>query len=103
MERLLKPRVFETDHNAPDAAKQWKYFQKTFSNFLTEVGENANKLQLLVNHISPDVYLLIEECLTYEQAITTLRKLYLKPPNEVYARHLLATRVQQESESLDSF
>ena len=103
MERLLKPRVFETDHNAPDAAKQWKYFQKTFSNFLTAVGENANKLQLLVNHISPDVYLLIEECLTYEQAITTLRKLYVKPPNEVYARHLLATRVQQESESLDSF
>ena len=103
MDRLLKPRCFETDHNAPDAEKQWKYFYKTFTNFLTAVQGDENKLQLLVNHISPDIYPLIEDCLTYDQAIATLRKIYVKPPNEVYSRHLLATRVQQEGESLDSF
>ena len=87
MDRLLKPRVFETDHNATDAAKQWKYFFKTFQNFLSAVDASANKLQLLINYVSPDVYTLIEDCETYEQAIATLKKIYVKPPNIVYARH----------------
>ena len=103
MERLLKPRVFETDHNAPDAAKQWKYFYKTFQNFLNAVEGDENRLHLLINHVSPDVYILIEDCQTYEQAIATLKKIFVKPPNTVYARHLLATRRQQDGESLDSF
>ena len=103
MDRLLKPRVFETDHNATDAAKQWKYFFKTFQNFLSAVDASANKLQLLINYVSPDVYTLIEDCESYELAIATLKKIYVKPPNTVYARHLLSTRRQQQGESLDSF
>lgn len=109
MERLLKPRIFETDHNDPKAAKQWKYFFKTFENFLTKVehneddDEDANKLQLLVNHVSPDVFTYIEDCETYDAAIEVLKNIYVKPPNTVFARHLLATRRQQDGESLDSF
>ena len=103
MDRLLKPRVFETDPNAPDAAKQWKYFYRCFQNFLTEVEGDGNRLKLLINHISPDIYTFIDECQTYDQAIRDLKKIYVKTPNTVFARHLLATRRQQDGESLDSF
>ena len=103
MERLLKPRIFDTEHTAPDATKQWKHFHRTFQNFLTAVQGNENRLQLLQNHVSPEVYTLIEECESYEQAITLLKRLYVKTPNAVYARHLLMTRRQQNGETLDSY
>ena len=93
MERLLKPKVFETLSDAPDAAKQWKYFFRCFQNFLAALDgdpEDQNRLQLLINHISPDIYAFIDECLTYEQAIAVLKRLYVKTPNTVFARHLLA-------------
>ena len=103
MERLLKPAVFDTDHNAPDATKQWKHFFKTFQNFANVVNDDPNRLQLLQVHVSLDVYQLIEESQTYEQAIAALKRLYVKTPNIIYARHILATRRQKEGESLDSF
>ena len=40
---------------------------------------------------------------TYDEAITVLRNLYKKAPNEVFARHLLATAKQQQEETLDKF
>ena len=89
MERLLKPAVFDTDHNAPDATKQWKHFFKTFQNFANVVNDDPNRLQLLQVHVSPDVYQLIEESQTYEQAIAALKRLYVKTPNIIYARHIL--------------
>ena len=99
MDRLLKPKEFDTDHNAPDATKKWKYFFKTFQNFLASVeSEDDKKLELLTNHISHDVYTIIENCLTYEQAVTALKKAYVKPVNTVYARHLLAIRRQQDGD-----
>ena len=85
MDRLLKPAIFDTDHNSPDAAKQWKHFYRTFQNFSNSVEDNNIRLQLLINHVSADIFQLIEECQTYEQAITTLKRLYIKPPNTVYA------------------
>ena len=32
-----------------------------------------------------------------------MRKIYVKPANEIFARHLLATRKQQPNETLDEF
>lgn len=43
------------------------------------------------------------QCPTYESAVVALQAQYVKTPNEVFARHLLATRRQQEGESLDEF
>ena len=39
----------------------------------------------------------------YDDAIATLKALYIKPTNEVFARHLLATRRQQSGQSLDGY
>ena len=49
------------------------------------------------------MYQYIEDCDNYEAAMETLQALYVKPTNEVYARHLLATRRQQPAETLDEY
>ena len=40
---------------------------------------------------------------TYEEAIETLQGLYSKPRNEVFTRHLLATRKQELGQNLDQY
>ena len=49
------------------------------------------------------VYQYIEESGNYETAIDTLETIFVKPKNEIYARHILATRRQQAGESLDEY
>ena len=40
---------------------------------------------------------------TYDAAIARLKRTYDKQPNEIFARHKLSTRKQQNGETLDSF
>ncbi|XP_076052612.1 uncharacterized protein LOC143032026 [Oratosquilla oratoria] len=104
MAKLLKPCRLDTDPSSPTAAKEWKHWHRTFQNFMEESGETApNKLKALVNCVSPSVYELIEDCATYEGAVAKLESVYVKLPNEIFARHVLATRRQQSGESLDEF
>ena len=104
MEKLLKPDRLDLDPSSPTAAKEWRHWHRTFSNFIQECGEKApNKLRTLVNYVSHNVYDYIEECTDYDAAISILEKLHVKTPNEIFARHLLATRQQKPGESLDEF
>ncbi|XP_076055154.1 uncharacterized protein LOC143033545 [Oratosquilla oratoria] len=104
MEKLLKPAPLDLDPSSSTAAREWRHWYKTFSNFIQECGENApDKLRTLVNCVSHNVYEYIEECTNYDSAISVLQKLYVKTPNEIFARHLLATRQQKPGESLDEF
>ena len=100
----MKPAKLDLDPNSPTAAKEWKHWKRTFDNFITECGDQApDKLRSLVNFVSHNVFDYIEECTTYESAIEILKKVYVKAPNEIFARHQLATRKQQSSESIDEF
>ena len=101
---LLKPRRLDLDPNSPTAAKEWKHWLQTFNNFIEECGENApDKYRTLVNYILHNVYELIEDCSDYESSIETLNRLYVKTPNKIFARHLLATRRQKPGETLAEF
>ena len=60
-------------------------------------------MQVLTNYVSPRIFEYIEHCEVYNDAIATLKALYIKPTNEIFARHLLATRRQQSGETLDEF
>ena len=62
-----------------------------------------NKFKVLCVHISGNVYELIEHCSDYETATQKLREIYLKTPNVIFARHLLATQKQQPGKSLQEF
>ena len=105
MEKFLKPEKLAVDPNSTTAAKEWNHWLRTFNNFLgLFTGDNApNKLNVLVASVSHSVYDYIEDCTTYDDAIAILRAVYVKPKNEIFARHLLATRRQQSGESLDEF
>ena len=43
------------------------------------------------------------ECATYDEAIQILEALSVKPTNEIFARHLLATRCQHAGETFDEY
>ena len=104
MDKFFRPEKLDVDPNSSNAGKSWEHWFRTFDNFILSINEpNLNKLNLLVNFVSPTVYEYISECGNYNQAIDILRKLYVKPKNEIYARHMLTNRRQNPSESLDEF
>ena len=53
--------------------------------------------------MSPTIFQYIETSTEYSQAIEVLKALFVKPSNEIYARHMLATRCQQSNETLDEY
>ncbi|XP_004207810.1 uncharacterized protein LOC101239223 [Hydra vulgaris] len=61
----------------------------------------VDKFRSIVNFVSSNVYDYIEECDSYESVIETLENLYIKTPNEIFARHQLLIRHQTSSESLE--
>ncbi len=104
MDTLLKPARLDLDPNSPSAAKEWKHWHKTFTNFLSECGERVpDKYRTLINYVSHNVYEYIEDCADYESALEVLNQLFIKKPNEIFARHLLATRRQKSGETLVEF
>ena len=104
MDRFLRPERFDIEPSTPGATKEWLHWLRTFENFLetlTELERQSNKLNTLINYVSPKVYEYISEHTTYDEAIATLKDLYDKPKNEVFVRHLLATCKQDNGQSLD--
>ena len=104
MDSLLKPESLDTDPNSSSASKEWTHWLKTFQNFMSVLPiEGLNKLCVLTNYVTPKIYESFAECATYDEAIQTLEALFVKPTNEIFARHLLATRCQHPGETLDEY
>ena len=57
----------------------------------------------ITNYLSHTVNEIISDDVTYEEAIDVLNATYIKPKNEIFYRHLLATRWQESGETLDHF
>ena len=74
---------------------------ETLISYFHQLPLTSDKLRTLLNCVSPSVFELIEDCTTYASAISKLESAYVKLPNEIFARHLLATRRQQLS--IDEF
>ncbi len=107
MDKVLRPERFDVIPSAQNAAKRWLHWLMTFENFVAAIPSSpdtqVNKLHVLVNYVTSDVYQLFCEAETYEEAITLPKTLYVKTPNEIFARHKLATRKQQAGETLDEY
>ena len=104
--KFLQPEKLAIDPSSSSAEDDWKFWFKTFSNFINALpgGENAlKKLDVLTAHLTAPLYKLIQEVTTYERAIEMLQKIFVKPRNEIYAKHLLATIRQNIGESIDEF
>ena len=93
MDKVLRPERLGADPNSSEASKDWLHWRRTFQNFLAVIDrEGLDKLGVLTNFLSPRIYQYIEDCGDYPTAMEMLHSLYIKPTNEVYARHILATR-----------
>ena len=104
MDRVLRPERLDIDPNDNSAAKEWLHWKRTFANFLSVLPqEDLDKLTVLANFVSPSIFQYIEDCREYDEAIQTLQALFVKPRNEIFARHVLATRRQQPTETLDEY
>ena len=100
----LCPERFTVLPNSPGAGMAFSHWFQTFTNYAKRLTENdQDKLEILVNKLSPEIYALISECKTFEKAESTLKDAYVKPPNAVFARHLLSTRKQNDGEKLDEY
>lgn len=104
MSKALRPIRLDLHPNSSNAARQWKHWKRTFDNFIEELGDTApDGFRSIVNFISAEVFDYVEECTTYDAVIETQERLYVKPPNKIFARHDLATRKQLPGESIEEF
>ena len=112
MDLLLKPRTLDADYTSSTGAEEWQYFKTTLDNFIKRLEKKAaaadpietvDKLEILTVLLSPSIHKHVAQCTTYEEAIKELTNLYIKKPNEIFARHQLATRKQQPGETLDDY
>lgn len=105
MEQFLKPERFDVDPTCTGAEAKWKHWKKTFSNFIAKIPQvtEENKLPLLCNHVSAAVFLYVNDADKYSDAIAILDSLYIVRRNEIFARHCLATRNQQTSETVAEY
>lgn len=107
MARYLRPERFEEEPNTSASDLKWAHWRITFENFMAEEyaagTTDSMKLKLLVNHLSPTIFSYIRTSGTYEDAIKVLENIYIKPRNEILARHLLATRKQRTDETVKEY
>ena len=104
MESAFRPKCLDLDPSSPTAAKEFRHWKIILTNYLEDYKEKVpNKYRSLLSCVSSTVFEYIQECETFEAAIEKLEKIYVKTPNEIFARHLLATRKQKPGESLDDF
>ncbi|GFW02169.1 uncharacterized protein TNCV_4144351 [Trichonephila clavipes] len=105
MEQLLKPERFYIDPTCSNSEIKWRHWKKTFENFLGGIKTitEENKLPLLCNYVTSNVYQFINDCTTYAQAIAILDSLFIKKRNVIFARHCLSTRNQQTEETVSEY
>ena len=104
MDKILRPDRFDSDPYSSNAARDFKHWYKTFTNYLNELASlNPDKIKTLANSVSSSVYEYIDGIDVYDDAIARLREIYVKTPNEIFARHILATRSQQHGESINTY
>ena len=101
----LRPRVFVADPESGDSKRQWKHWFKSFTTYIAQMQNltEADKLNLLVNHIDAAVYEIISEAASFEDAVELLSHTYAKSPSPIFARYAQMTCKQKTGESLDSY
>ena len=108
MDRFLRPERFDTAPDHQNAAKSWKHWLRTFETFTASAIDTSSttgpsKLDLLINFLSPTLYDFIADSTEYNAAIDILKNIYVKPANEIFARHVLSTTKQEPGQPLDQF
>ncbi|GCB63324.1 hypothetical protein scyTo_0011604 [Scyliorhinus torazame] len=106
MDSGLKPEKLNLDARSPEATEIFKYWLRCFEAYQnsseTEV-DGPRKLSLLHARVGHRLSSMVEKAMTYETAVEILQKRFVKPINEVHARHLLSTCRQRSGETRDEY
>ena len=91
MEKLFKPdSIFDKDPNSQNADKEFVHWKIIFEKYVSHIklpeGQTLDKLSLLVNNISAEIYSYISDQTTYDNAMTALQNIYVKPKNAIFGR-----------------
>ncbi|XP_078075454.1 uncharacterized protein LOC144497885 [Mustelus asterias] len=106
MEQILKPECLTLDPRAVGASNTFDHWLKCFEDYLAAsaaVTTDDDRLRVLHARVSDTVYLAIRAATTYPRALELLKKRYTKPPNEIHARYLLATRRRQSGKTMEDY
>jgi len=91
--------------------KQFKHCLRVLTDFAQKCdqiaraqdGDAPDNLRMLFAYISADVYEVIKNCADNEATLSKPKRVYVKSPNAIFARHAMATRKQNPEESLQTF
>jgi len=108
MERqLLWQKELSVEPEAQDAARVFAFwplavedFQSCLREFHAEEDPKVNAKRIIVSCLSPAIFPYVEDAASYDEIVNTLKRLYLKKKNNVYAWHLLVSRKQIMGESI---
>ena len=106
MEKLLKPDKLDIDPNSAEAADEWRHWITSFRGYIDRFSkpeEEAERLLALVTCSTAKVFKYFNCCKTYSEAEDALEKLFVKPPNEIFARYLLSSLQQGPNQTLADF
>ena len=128
MEKLvLRPKELSVQPEAPEARHIFNFLLRTVEDFIASLRDyrkesepEINKKRIIIFPpmffrmlsfprcfsvccLSPDVFPYVEEAVDYERIVETLKSVYIKKKNNVYARHLLVSRRQAPTESISEF
>ena len=84
MDRVLKPLRLEAEPDSVSAADDFQHWKKTFEGYLEALAAaelGPDKLKVLINLVSPQVYRHIADKETYDAAMVALTELYVKRKN----------------------
>ena len=110
MDKVLRPDKLELDlGTSADGgnANKFLHWKTTMDNFIDSLKDTVTtdqaRYKVLINFISPDIFLHISELTKYSEALGVLQALFVKSKNPNYARHCLAMRSQKEGESIEVY
>lgn len=112
MDKALRPEKLSLDPGrSADGQNRagFVHWKKTLDQYIgalksgTTALSDGQKLQVLISHITPEIFTMIENLPTFDAAIKHLESVFVKSKNTIHMRYLLATRKQQEGESVKQY
>ena len=106
MDKILRPERLDLDVKSSNAEEDYNHWIRTFENFLEAViksNDDADKLKVLTNFVTPKVYHYIAHCDSFESAKGMLQSLFIKKKNKVCARYILLNQKQDPSETISDY
>jgi len=97
MDKYLRRQVFSVKVYSSESSKICLHWMRTLQIYLRRIEDVTDevKLDVLVSLLDTSVYMYIADCPTFEAAIALLDGVYMKPINEVFARHEVSTCRQE--------